>query len=139
MIGTNAVITSGYGLTLDVEPEIRSGGNLLFFSSGEVLDPEAMIRLASFPGLAQPPFVSQPPNHICPDMASGRVYYFVANSATFAAYSLRACAKINSDVFSEAMCNSTWARSGVLEGPDRPSAQQRLSPWWGSISYSRHT
>ena len=88
MIGTNAVITSGYGLTLDVEPEIRSGGNLLFFSSGEVVDPEAMIRLASFPGLAQPPFVSQPPNHICPDMASGRVYYFVANSATFAAYSL---------------------------------------------------
>ncbi|PYV63460.1 MAG: hypothetical protein DMG97_37700, partial [Acidobacteria bacterium] len=88
MIGTNAVITSGFGLTLDLEPEIRSGENLLFFSSGEVVDPEAMIRLASFPGLSQPPSVSQPLNHIWPDMASGRVYYFVANSATFAAYSL---------------------------------------------------
>lgn len=85
MNGTNTVVTTGWGLTLDVEREIRSAGNLLFFSSGEVIDPESMIRLGTFPGLAG--FSSQPVNHISPDLASGRVYYLTANGS-IAAYSL---------------------------------------------------
>src|SRR5436190_17061191 len=52
MDGANITTTSVGGLTLDTEPEIRSSGNLLFFSSGEVVDPEAMIHLGTFPGLA---------------------------------------------------------------------------------------
>jgi uncharacterized repeat protein (TIGR01451 family) len=89
--GTNVVSsTAAGGLTLDLEPEIRSAGDLLFFSSGEVIDPESMIHLASFPGLAAPPYLSQPLNQICPDLASGRVYYLISNgsTATIAAYSL---------------------------------------------------
>lgn len=84
MNGTNAVSTSAGGLTADEESEIRSGGDLLFFSSGEVIDPESMIHLATFSGL------SQPQNHICPDLASGRVYYLISSgsTATIAAYSL---------------------------------------------------
>jgi uncharacterized repeat protein (TIGR01451 family) len=87
MNGTNLTITSASGLTLDVEPEIRSGGNLLFFSSGEVVDPESMIRVGTFPGLSVPPYLPQPANHICPDMTSGRVYYLTPDGS-IVAYSL---------------------------------------------------
>jgi uncharacterized repeat protein (TIGR01451 family) len=88
--GTNATSTSSGGLTIDLEPEIRSAGGLLFFSSGEVIDPEVMIRLGIFPGLAGPLFQSQPLNHICPDLASGRVFYLATSgsTATISAYSL---------------------------------------------------
>jgi len=87
---TNTVNIVAGGLTLDGEPEIRSGGDLLFFSSGEVIDPEAMIHLATFPGLALPPSQTQPDNHICPDIASGRVYYLTLSggTATISAYGL---------------------------------------------------
>src|ERR1039457_1548971 len=90
MNGANVVSTSAGELTLDLEPEIRSAGDLLFFSSGEVIDPETMIKLGTFPGLAAPPYLSQPLNHICPDLASGRVYYLISSgsTATIAAYSL---------------------------------------------------
>jgi uncharacterized repeat protein (TIGR01451 family) len=90
IIGTNVVSTGAGGLTLDEEPEIRSAGDLLFFSSGELIDPEHMIKLGTFPGLAEPLSEPQPLNQICPDLASGRVYYLVSNGSVgkIEAYSL---------------------------------------------------
>lgn len=87
IVGTNMITTFGGGLTYDLESEIRSGGNLLFFSVGEVVDPEAMLHLATFPGLSQYPWGTQTPNHICPDLDSGRVYYISPNGL-ISAYSL---------------------------------------------------
>ena len=110
--GTNISATYVGGLTLDVEPEIRSGGDLLFFSSGEVVDPEAMIHLATFPGLAAPPYLSQPDNHICPDMSSGRVFYFPVNGSTITAYSL-----------------NTYQLSGTLDVPGIAGSPEQLVRW----------
>lgn len=84
--GTNAVSSTANVLTYDGGPEMRSGGGLLFFAWGEVVDPESMIHVATFPGLARNA------NHLCPDMASGRVFYMkvIPNDSmtTITAYSL---------------------------------------------------
>jgi uncharacterized repeat protein (TIGR01451 family) len=98
--GTNITSIAVGGLTQDTEPEMRSGGDLLFFASGEVVDPESMIHVASFPGLPQPPYQSTPSIQICADVASGRVYYLLSSgsTATLLAYSLntyQALASIN--------------------------------------------
>jgi uncharacterized repeat protein (TIGR01451 family) len=98
--GTNTTSISAGGLTQDTEPEIRSGGDLLFFASGEVVDPESMVHVASFPGLPQPPYRGTPSIQICADVASARVYYLLSSGSTamLMAYSLntyQAVASIN--------------------------------------------
>jgi uncharacterized repeat protein (TIGR01451 family) len=89
---TTSITVGGLGheLTQDTEPEFRSGGDLLFFASGEVVDPESMVHVASFPGLPQPPYRGTPSIQMCADVASSRVYYLLSSgsTATLLAYSL---------------------------------------------------
>ncbi|HEV7927355.1 MAG TPA: Calx-beta domain-containing protein, partial [Verrucomicrobiae bacterium] len=104
--GTNTQATSAGGLTLDFEPEMRSGGDLLFFSAGEVVDPESMIRLNTLPGLGLAY------NCICPDTASGRVYCFPAGGSAIEAFAL-----------------NTYQATGTLQVPGIVGSPEQLVRW----------